>query len=119
MTQEIGNLDPRNRDGVLECQEKTKSRSVTGIKIIQRRAINFDELDSTLMAVDLLAELTLPDEVVEFSRNAWMKLCDGRYLLACGSSSAEDLRMALLEYDALGFYSLTLSSASRPSTSTP
>jgi hypothetical protein len=78
-----------------------------------KRAINFDELGDTLTAVDLIAELTLPHEVVEFSRNAWMKVGDGKYLLACGSSKHEELRMAMLERDALGFFDLTLSSATR------
>jgi hypothetical protein len=84
-----------------------------------KRAINFDELDSTLTAVDLIAELTLPQEVCEFSRNAWMKVGDGKYLLACGSSKMEELRMAILERDALGHYTLTLSSAARDSISFP
>jgi ATP-dependent helicase IRC3 len=98
---------------LIEAMRKWEQLDPRSQAVMFRRAINFDELDSTLTAVDLIAELTLPDEVVEFSRNAWMKVGDGRYLLACGSSTVEDHRMAMLERDALGFYDLTLSSAKR------
>jgi hypothetical protein len=104
---------------LIEAMGKWEKLDPRAQAVLFRRAINFEELGSTLTAVDLVAELTLPDEVVELSRNAWMKVGDGSYLLACGSSNAEDLRMAMLSCDALGFYDLTLSSSSRSPVSFP
>jgi ATP-dependent helicase IRC3 len=104
---------------LIEALRKWEQLDPRAQAVLFRRAINFDELGSTITAVDLIAELTLPDEVVEFSRNAWMKVGDGKYLLACGSSNAEDARMAMLEIDALGSHALTLSSASRSPKSFP
>jgi superfamily II DNA or RNA helicase len=101
---------------LMEAMQKWEKLEPKAQALMFRRNTNFDELDSTLMAVDLISELTLPDEVVEFSRNAWMKVGDGKYLLACGSSKMEDHKMAMLEGDALGFFDVTLSSASRPAT---
>ena len=98
---------------LLEAMQKWEKLEARTQAVMFRRAINFDELDETLTAVDLISELTLPDEVVEFSRNAWMKVGDAKYLLPCGSSKQEEQRMAMLEQDALGHYELTLSSASR------
>jgi superfamily II DNA or RNA helicase len=98
---------------LIEAMQKWEDLGPRAQAMMFKRAINFDELDSTLTAVDLIAELTLPEEVVEFSRNAWMKVGDGKYLLACGSSKMEESKMAILECDALGNYFLTLSSASR------
>jgi ATP-dependent helicase IRC3 len=102
---------------LIEAMRKWEQLDPRAQSVLFKRAINFDELDNTLMAVDLVAELTLPSEVVEFSRNAWMKVGEGKYLLACGSSATEDLRMAMLEQDAIGHYNLTLSSATRTATS--
>ncbi|HSI72368.1 MAG TPA: hypothetical protein VK934_04265, partial [Fimbriimonas sp.] len=98
---------------LMEAMGKWERLDARAQALLFRRTINFDELDSTLTAVDLISELTLPNEVVEFSRNAWMKVGDGRYMLACGSTSVEGHKMALLECDALGFYDLTLSSGAR------
>jgi superfamily II DNA or RNA helicase len=98
---------------LLEAMGKWEKLDPRAQALLFRRNINFDELDSTLTAVDLISELTLPNEVVEYSRNAWMKVGDGRYMLACGSTSVESHKMALLECDALGFYDLTLSSDTR------
>jgi ATP-dependent helicase IRC3 len=98
---------------LIEAMQKWETLDPRAQAVLFKRAINFDELDSTLTAVDLIAELTLPGEVVEYSRNAWMKVGDNRYLLACGSSKLEDLRMAMLEMDALSSFQLTLSSATR------
>jgi ATP-dependent helicase IRC3 len=98
---------------LIEAMEKWEKLDPRAQALLFRRNVSFDELDSTLIAVDLLAELTPPLEVLGVSRNAWMKVGDGRYLLACGSSRLEGHRMASLEEDALGFYHLSLSSASR------
>lgn len=87
--------------------------------LLFRRNVSFDDLDNTLVAVDLLAELMPPFEVMDNSRNAWMKVGDGRYLLACGSSKHEEHRMAAIEEDALGYWHLILSSASMDPAETP
>ena len=98
---------------LLEAMQKWDKLDPRSQAVMFKRSINFDELDETLTAVDIVSELTLPEEVSDSSRNAWMKVGDGRYLLACGSSKTEEHRMAILECDALGFFHLTLSSASR------
>jgi hypothetical protein len=98
---------------LLEAMQKWEQVDPRAKAVLFRRNINFDELDQTLTAVDMLAELTPPDEVIDSSRNAWMKIGMGKYLLACGSSKTEAHRMAMIEEDALGFFHLSLSSESR------
>ncbi len=98
---------------LLEAMQKWEQVDPRAKAVLFRRNINFDELDQTLTAVDMLAELTPPDEVISSSRNAWMKIGMGKYLLACGSSKTEAHRMAMIEEDALGFFHLSLSSESR------
>ena len=101
---------------LLEAMQKWDQLDPRAQALLFRRNVNFDELDNSLTAVDILAELTPPDEVIGISRNAWMKVGDGRYLLACGSSKLEGHRMAAIEEDALGFYHLVITSASREPT---
>ncbi len=98
---------------LLEAMQKWDQLDPRAQALLFRRNINFDDLDSSLTAVDILAELTPPEEIIGVSRNAWMKVGDGRYLLACGSSKQEGHRMAAIEEDALGFYHLMVTSASR------
>jgi superfamily II DNA or RNA helicase len=98
---------------LLDAMQKWDKLDPRAQALLFRRNVNFDELDSSLTAVDILAELTPPDEIIGVSRNAWMKVGEGRYLLACGSSKMEGHRMAAIEEDALGFYHLVLTSASR------
>lgn len=98
---------------LLEAMQKWDQLDPRAQALLFRRNINFEDLDDSLTAVDLLAELTPPDEVFGVSRNAWMKVGDGRYLLACGSSKLEGHRMAAIEEDALGFYHLVVTSSSR------
>jgi len=98
---------------LLEAMQKWDQLDPRAQALLFRRNVNFDELDNSLIAVDILAELTPPDEVIGVSRNAWMKVGEGRYLLACGSSKMEGHRMATIEEDALGFYHLVLTSAAR------
>ena len=81
--------------------------------LLFRRNVNFDDLDASLTAVDILSELTPPDEVIGISQNSWMKVGEGRYLLACGSSKLEGHRMAAIEEDALSFYHLVITSSVR------
>lgn len=100
-------------NSLLDAMGKWEKLDPRAQALLFRRQISYDELETTLVAVDLLAELTPPDEVLGLSKNAWMRVGMGRYLLACGSSKTEGHRMAAIEEDALGFFHLVLSSASR------
>lgn len=75
-----------------------------------RRPMSFDDLSTVLSEVDLIKELSIPEEVMGVSRLAWMKVGDGEYLLPCGSSSFERERIAKLSVDLLGRFSVRLSS---------
>jgi superfamily II DNA or RNA helicase len=100
-------------NSLLDAMKKWEKLEPRMQAMMFRREINFDELDGALTAVDLIAELTLPSDGTAFSRNAWMKVGDGKYLLACGSTELEGHKMAMLECDVLGCYHLTLSSSTR------
>jgi len=76
-----------------------------------RRPMSFEDLSTVLSEVDLIKELSIPEEVMGVSRLAWMKVGDGEYLLPCGSSSFERDRTAKLTVDLLGRFSLTLASS--------
>jgi ATP-dependent helicase IRC3 len=81
--------------------------------VLFRRPTRFDDLGTTLTAVDLLAELSVPEEMAQVSKLAWMKVGDGEYLLPCGSASSEPNRIARLHCDPLGRHRLTLESSTR------
>ena len=98
---------------LLEAMQKWDKLDPRAQALLFRRNVNFDELDASLTAVDILSELTPPEEVLGISGNAWMKVGEGRYLLACGSSKLEGHRMAAIEEDALGFYHLVITSSVR------
>ncbi len=76
-----------------------------------RRPTAFEDLSSVLSEVDLIRELSIPEEVMGVSRLAWMKTGDGEYFLPCGSSSYERDRKAKLTVDLLGRFSVILSSS--------
>jgi superfamily II DNA or RNA helicase len=111
----VGLPDDFELDGnsLTDAMEKWDKLDPRAQALLFRRNVNFDELDDTLTAVDLLAELTPPSEILGMSKNAWMRVGMGRYLLACGSSKTEDHRMAAIEEDALGFFHLVVSSSTR------
>lgn len=75
-----------------------------------RRPTNFEDFGSALTAIDLLAELSVPEETLAVSRLAWLKTGDAEYLLPCGSSEREPNRAARLECDAIGHYWLSMES---------
>jgi superfamily II DNA or RNA helicase len=81
--------------------------------IMFRRPTRFEDLGTTLTAVDLLAELSVAEETIAVSRFAWLKTGDGEYRLPCGSSEREPGREARLVCDTLGRYHLTLDSENR------
>lgn len=76
-----------------------------------RRPTAFDELDAVLTEVDLLRELSIPEEVLGASALAWLKVGEGEYVLPCGSSALERDRQARITTDVLGRLSLTLTSS--------
>jgi hypothetical protein len=71
-----------------------------------RRPMSFDDLSTVLSEVDLLRELSIPEEVQGVSRLAWMKTGEAEYTLACGSSNDEPNRIAILKSDELGRFRL-------------
>ncbi|RYG35949.1 DEAD/DEAH box helicase [bacterium] len=75
-----------------------------------KRPIAFDELSTVLSEVDLLKELSMPEEIVGASRLAWLKIGDGEYHLPCGRSSSETNRYARIREDELGRWTLYLKS---------
>ena len=76
-----------------------------------RRPMSFENLSTVLSEVDLIKELSIPEEILGVSRLAWMKTGESEYMLPCGSSAYEKDRFAKIEVDLLGRYSLTLSSS--------
>ena len=98
---------------LLDAMQKWDKLDPRAQALLFRRNVNFDDLDASLTAVDILSELTPPEEVLGVSGNSWMKVGEGRYLLACGSSKLEGHRMAAIEEDALGFYHLVITSSVR------
>ena len=76
-----------------------------------KRPTDFDDLDTVLTEVDLLRELSIPEEVMGASALAWLKVGEGEYVLPCGSSSLERDRQARITTDVLGRMELTLTSS--------
>lgn len=76
-----------------------------------RRPMSFDEIDTVLTEVDLLKELSIPEEIVGHTALAWLRLGEGEYVLPCGSSGFEKDRQARIATDVLGRFSLTLTSS--------
>jgi hypothetical protein len=68
-------------------------------------------LDTVLTEVDLLQELSIPEEVMGISALAWLKVGEGEYVLPCGSNALERDRQARITTDILGRMSLTLTSS--------
>lgn len=79
-----------------------------GRALLFRRPTKYDDLGATLTAVDILAELSTPESVAQTSRNAWMKVGDGVYLLPCGGGAGEAERTAKIVCDTLGRFHLEL-----------
>lgn len=92
-----------------EALAKWEGLDVAGRALMFRRPTKFEDLGATLTAVDILAELSMPESVAQTSRNAWMKIGDGVYLLPCGSGVGEPERTARIECDPLGRYHLRFS----------
>jgi superfamily II DNA or RNA helicase len=73
-----------------------------------RRSLSFDDLSTVLSEVDLLRELSIPEEILGVSRLAWMKIGRDEYLLPCGRDRFEGERTARITIDELGRYWLRL-----------
>jgi hypothetical protein len=82
--------------------DKWEGLTPAGRAVMFRRPTRYEDLGATLTAVDILAELSMPESVSQTSRNAWMKVGDGVYLLPCGSGHEGSDRAARIECDALG-----------------
>jgi len=74
------------------------------------RPTSFDDLSTVLSEIDLLRELSIPEEIVGSTRLAWMKTGQGEYFLPCGSTALERDRKAILRCDELGRFHLKLTS---------
>lgn len=84
-----------------------------------RRPTSWEDLSEALEEIDLIKELSIPEEVLHVSRLAWMKIGEDRYYLDCGSSGLERDRFARIECDELGRYSLVVGSSLIPEIRTP
>ncbi|HWA84164.1 MAG TPA: DEAD/DEAH box helicase [Fimbriimonadaceae bacterium] len=76
-----------------------------------RRQTNWEDLSTVLTEVDLIRELSIPEEVAGFSRLAWMKVGDGKYFLPCAHGTFEQSRTATISTDELGRLFLELASS--------
>lgn len=76
-----------------------------------RRPMAFEELSTVLSEVDLIRELSIPEEVMGMSSLAWLKIGESEYALPCGNSALERDRQARIVVDPLGRFSLVLSSS--------
>lgn len=79
-----------------------------------RRQTNWDDLSTVLSEVDLIKELSIPEEIVGVSGLAWMKIGDGEYWLPCGDSPMEKNRAAAIATDELGRMTVELKSSMMP-----
>lgn len=79
-----------------------------------RRQTNWEDLSTVLSEVDLIKELSIPEEIVGVSGLAWMKVGDGQYWLPCGDSSLEKSRAATISTDELGRMTVELRSSMMP-----
>ena len=79
-----------------------------------RRQTNWDDLSTVLSEVDLIKELSIPEEIVGVSGLAWMKIGDGEYWLPCGDSSLEKGRAATIRTDELGRMTVEMRSSMMP-----
>ena len=79
-----------------------------------RRQTNWDDLSTVLSEVDLIKELSIPEEIVGVSGLAWMKIGDAEYWLPCGDSTMEKNRAAAISTDELGRMTVELRSSMMP-----
>ena len=84
-----------------------------------RRQTSWDDLSTVLSEVDLIKELSIPEEIVGVSGLAWMKIGDGEYWLPCGESSLEKNRAATIRMDELGRMAVELRSSMMPPMTVP
>ena len=84
-----------------------------------RRPTSWEDLSEALEEIDLIKELSIPEEVLHVSRLAWMKIGEDKYFLNCGSSGLEKERFARLECNELGRYTLGLGSSLIPEMQLP
>jgi ATP-dependent helicase IRC3 len=77
--------------------------------LLFKRPCTFESLSTKLTEVDLLGELSLPDEISGLSGMAWLKISDGHYTLSCGETSdGRSKRHADISIDTLGAAEISL-----------
>lgn len=96
-----------------EAVEKVEALDERHKVALFRRETSFDDITSELKEVDLLSELSVPEELSGVTKLSWVTIGDGRYKLSCGSSESERFREALLACDTLGRWTVTMRSNSR------
>jgi len=86
---------------LFEAAERMEELEPARKAALFRRQTSWEDLSSVLTEVDLIRELSIPDEVLGMSRLAWMKIGDAKYFLPCASSGFERDRAATLSCDDL------------------
>jgi superfamily II DNA or RNA helicase len=72
---------------------------------------SFDEIDTLMQQVDLLAGVVTPETISSCSPYSWLPLPGGGFYLGCGGTETDPKREARLVPDALGAFTLELRSA--------
>lgn len=79
-----------------------------------RRPTKFSGLTAKLTAIDILGELSEPDEAIAAGATmTWQKLFDFHYLIGCGYAGSESQREAHMQGDILGNWWLQMVSSHR------
>jgi ATP-dependent helicase IRC3 len=106
-------------NSLFQAAERMDELEPSKKNVLFRRQTNWEDLSTVLTEVDLLQELSIPEEVLGVSRLAWMKIGDGKYFLPCASSMFEQNRSATMTIDELGRASLELRSSKLAPMSVP
>jgi ATP-dependent helicase IRC3 len=104
---------------LFEAAERTAELEPARKAALFRRQTNWDDLSTVLTEVDLIRELSIPEEIIGVSRLAWMKIGDGQYYLPCASGGIEMSRTATISTDELGRLFIELSSSKMRSMRVP
>ncbi len=98
-------------NSLFQAAERVEELEPAKKNVLFRRQTNWEDLSTVLTEVDLIQELSIPEEVVGASRLAWMKVGDGKYFLPCANSMFEQDRSATISIDELGRLKLELKSS--------
>lgn len=81
--------------------------------LLWKRDFNLSAIDGVLREVDLLAELTVPEDIAAVSKYSWVQCGDDTYSVGLASSDTEEHRKGKVTIDTLGNYQLVASSTRR------